>query len=168
MACRMSHGGRRGKMARQRTSNMTTERTIACATAAFLFACTAALLAAELTGRELCQRLTAEEVSAIVGAGRTAKEGDGRCTYSAPSRPDVRLMNSTSDTRAEFLELVKMLKGSTADGPGGSVISAVAFDQQNGKTSGAWFMLGQTPVELEFDRGLEPDRARALVEAARR
>ena len=138
------------------------------AAAALLCASSAVVVAAELSGRELCQRLTAEEVSTIVGAGRTAKEGDGRCTYSAPSRPDIRLMNSSSDTRAEFLELVKMLKGSTQDGPGGSVISAVALDQQNGKTSAAWFMLGQSAVELEFDRGLEIERARALVEAARR
>ena len=138
------------------------------AAAALLVASATVAAAAELTGRELCQRLTAEEVSAIVGAGRTAKEGEGRCTYSAPSRPDVRLVNSSSDTRAEFLELVRMLKGTTQDGPGGSVISAVAFDQQNGKTSAAWFMLGQSPVELEFDRGLEIEGARALVEAARR
>jgi hypothetical protein len=148
---------------------MTThQRILSCATAAILGAGTAGLLAAELTGRQLCERLTAAEVSAIVGAGRTAKEGDGRCTYSAAGRPDVRLTNSTSETRAEFLELVKMLKGTTQDAPGGAVLSAVAFDQQNGKTSAAWFMLGASPVELEFDRGIEADRARALIDAARR
>ncbi|MEO7157625.1 MAG: hypothetical protein ABI039_08695 [Vicinamibacterales bacterium] len=136
--------------------------------AACVVASTAIAIAAEITGRELCQRLTAEEVSAVLGAGRSAKEGDGRCTYSAASRPDVRLMNSTSDSRAEFVEMVSMLKGTIQDGPGGSVISAVAFDQQNGKTSAAWFMLGQAAVELEFDRGLEVEKARALVEAARR
>ena len=75
------------------------------AAAALLAASSAVMAAPELSGRELCQRLTAEEVSTIVGAGRTAKEGDGRCTYSASSRPDIRLMNSSSDTRAEFLEL---------------------------------------------------------------
>jgi len=146
----------------------THQRTLHCAIAACVIACTTGAIAAELTGKELCQRLTADEVSAIVGAGRSAKAGEDRCTYSASGRPDIRLMNSNSDTRAEFVELVTMLKGSVQDGPGGSVISAVAFDKQNGKTSAAWFLLGKSAVELEFDRGLEVERARALVEAALR
>jgi hypothetical protein len=148
---------------------MTTQDRICCYVAAALLVTSGAVaVAAELTGRELCQRLTADEVSAALGAGRTAKEGDGRCTYAAPSRPDVRLMNSSSDTRAEFVESIKGLKGTIQEGPGGSALSALGFDQKNGKISGAWFMIGQWPVELEFDRGLEVERARAVIEAARR
>jgi len=124
--------------------------------------------ARELTGKELCQRLTAEEVSAVLGAGRTAKADDDVCTYAKASVPAVRLVNSRSDSRAEFVELVKTLKGTVVDGPGGSVISAVAFDQKNGTYSAAWFMLDKTPVELEFDRGVELEKARALIDAARR
>lgn len=132
------------------------------------FVLTVIVAAQELTGKELCGRLTAEEVSAAVGVGRTAQAGDDRCTYAKSGSPAIRLVNSTSDTREEFIELVKTLKGTVQDGPGGSVISSVAFDLQNGKTSAAWFILGKSPVELEFDRGLEIDKARALVEAARR
>ena len=124
--------------------------------------------ARELTGKELCQRLTAEEVSKSVGAGRTAEAGDDRCTYVKAGSPAVRLVNSRSETREEFIELVKTLKGTVQDGPGGSVLSSVAADLKNGTVSAAWFVLDKTPVELEFDRGLEVDRARALVEAARR
>ncbi len=47
-------------------------------------------------------------------------------------------------------------------------MSAVAFDKQTGKMSGVWFTLNGKPVELEFDGGLELDKARALVEAARK
>ena len=123
---------------------------------------------ADLTGKELCQRLTADEVTAVVGARRTAEAGDERCTFVNPSSPAIRLINSPSDTREEFIELVQALKGTVQDGPGGSVLSSVAFDLKNGTISAAWFMLDKTPVELEFDRGIEREKARALVEAARR
>ena len=124
--------------------------------------------ARELTGKELCQRLTAEEVSAVVGAGRSAQIGEDRCTYVKPSVPAIRLLNSNSDTREELIELVKTLKGTVQDGPGGSIIYAVAFDLKNGETSGAWFMLNKTAVEIEFDGGLSLAQARALIEAASR
>ena len=126
------------------------------------------LTARQLSGGVLCERLTAAEVGAVLGSPRSAEIGEDRCTYLAASTPAVRLLNSTSDTRQEFVDLIKTLKGTVQDGPNGSVIAAVAFDLQNGTTSGAWFILNKTPVELEFDRGIEVAKARALVEAALR
>ena len=130
-------------------------------TAAFTMALAIPIIARTLTGKELCQRLTGEEVGSVLGSPRTATTEDERCSYVRSGVPDLRLRNSPSDTREEVLELVKTLKGSTQDGPGGSVISAVAFDLANGKTSAAWFLLNKSPVELEFDRGLETEKARA-------
>jgi hypothetical protein len=138
------------------------------ATPALTMTLTIPLIARTLTGKELCQHLTGEEVGAVLGSPRTATAEDERCRYVRSGVPDLRLRNSPSDTREEFLDLVKTLKGSTQDGPGGSVISAVAFDLANGQTSAAWFLLNKTPVELEFDRGLEIEKARTLVEAALR
>jgi hypothetical protein len=127
-----------------------------------------ALVARELPGKELCQRLTAEEVGAVLGSPRQANPEDEQCSYVRAGVPDLRLRQSPSETREEFLDLVKVLKGTAQPGPGGSVISSVAADQANGKISAAWFLLNKTPVELEFDRGVEIAQARALVEAALR
>ena len=148
---------------------MTAKQPVLVVAAAAL--CTAgaiATAAADLTGKELCKRLTADEVGAVMGARWTAEATEDRCTFVSASTPAIKLINSPSDTREEFVELVQALKGAVQEGPGGSVLSSVAFDLKNGTISAAWFMLDKTPVELEFDRGTEIAKARALVEAARR
>jgi hypothetical protein len=122
----------------------------------------------ELTGTQFCQRLTAEEVSTIVGAARTSKPDADRCTFFNAARPAIRFLNSNHETAAEFKDFVALLKGKVIDGPGGAIISAVAADLQNGKWSAAWFLVGKSPVEIEFDGGIELEKARAMIEAARK
>src|SRR5690242_15963128 len=69
--------------------------------AATVFAGSAAL-AGEMPGAELCKRLTADEMTAVVGSARSAKAEELRCTYDHEGRPAIRHMNSTSATREDF------------------------------------------------------------------
>ena len=125
------------------------------------------VFAAELTNDQLCAALTAKEVSAIVGSERSATADDMfGCKYETGSSPMINLQNSSQETAKEYADYSRSIGGEVRE-QDGAVLSSVAFDRQKGKTSEVWFLLDGAAVQIGFAAGLEPDKAIALVKAAR-
>ena len=124
--------------------------------------------AAELTNDQLCAALTAQEVNAITGGERKAiPHKIFGCKYQHPTEPNIYLKNSSALTEQEYIERSRNLEGEVRREPGGIVLVSFAFDIQKQKISEAWFQLRGTPVQLGFSGGIEPEKALALIRAAR-
>lgn len=121
--------------------------------------------AAAPDGKELCGRLSAAQLGTILGSPRTAEPTETQCKYTREGRPEIRLFLSRAPSREAFVKTIAGLGGKTQDGPGGAVFSLLGFDAKKGKISGLWTLSRKTPVELDFDAGLEPAQAKGIAEA---
>ena len=121
--------------------------------------------AAAPTGADLCGRLGAAQLGAILGSARTAEAGETLCKFTGTGRPEIRLFASKAGKREAFIKTITALGGKTQDGPGGAVFSSIGFDLKKKKVSGLWLLSRKLPVEMDFDDGLEPAQAAAIAEA---
>jgi hypothetical protein len=122
-----------------------------------------------LTSQQLCTALTSQKVNAATASSerKAIPHKVYGCKYQHPTQPTIYLKNSSAKTEEEYIERSRNLEGEVRREPGGIVLVSFAFDIQKQKISEAWFQLRGTPVQLGFSVGIEPEKALALIRAAR-